>query len=458
MHSSPFPTLMSANSSSQHKLRLSGSLLAIAVLLPACSAPTAAGDWVLRWESGYSSGTALQEADRNPSRFAHGCVAQSSYTCRGPAIVRITGGDEGRYSVSVDGDSGFAFAVDKQSLVYETGVEPIPDANLSDAAGFLVAKGVRFDSKAVLPLALWTGRKFELDSTGSVLRIGPMVYDRLDDKARADGLLKSQKLAMSEALLERMFDSWITTMSEAADRFATWSTKAVVEVMTNEQRLGGMAFDIPAWFEPEIEEGGGAMSEDSTFQLTPSIVVAKLSGTSLTCSIDVEYRRAPMDAVEPIEGVEVADSIVAQNAMLSEITLSWQANASGARVFKCGDGRLTHAKAIAPIMDALATAVAERQRRADSLAEAKASAEREAEREKRKAERASESSSGGSSGSSGTSNRGPASEALKARCALEVDENAYAFFDGSRVDTRAWRQVASPRALQEYTRCLNLGR
>jgi len=212
---------MSAPNPFRRQLRLSGVLWTLAVLSSACSRPTAAGDWVLRWESGYSSGAALQEADRNPSRFAHGCITQSSYTCLGPAIVRITGGDEGRYSVSVDGDSGFAFSVDKQSLVYETGVEPVPNANLSDAAGYLVAKGVRFDSKAILPLALWTGRKFELDSTGSVLRIGPMVYDRLDDKARADGLLKSQKLAMSEALLERMFDSWVSTMSEAAGRLAT---------------------------------------------------------------------------------------------------------------------------------------------------------------------------------------------------------------------------------------------
>lgn len=58
------------------------------------------------------------------------------------------------------------------------------------------------------------------------------------------------------------------------------------------------------------------------------------------------------------------------------------------------------------------------------------------------------------SGSSAT----PVSDATKTRCALEVDENAYAFFDGNTVDTRAWRQTTNDATNMAYIRCLNRNR
>jgi hypothetical protein len=50
--------------------------------------------------------------------------------------------------------------------------------------------------------------------------------------------------------------------------------------------------------------------------------------------------------------------------------------------------------------------------------------------------------------------RPPASETLKAQCALEADEDAMAFFDGGSVDTRRWMEIASEGAKMEYIRCI----
>ena len=53
-----------------------------------------------------------------------------------------------------------------------------------------------------------------------------------------------------------------------------------------------------------------------------------------------------------------------------------------------------------------------------------------------------------------SSSGGGVSDAVKTRCALQVDENAYGFFDGNSVDTRAWRQTTNDRINFAYIRCL----
>jgi hypothetical protein len=60
--------------------------------------------------------------------------------------------------------------------------------------------------------------------------------------------------------------------------------------------------------------------------------------------------------------------------------------------------------------------------------------------------------------STSSSPNGGVPEALKTRCALEVDGNAYAFFDGNSVDTRRWRQTTNDRINMAYIRCLNQNR
>ena len=48
----------------------------------------------------------------------------------------------------------------------------------------------------------------------------------------------------------------------------------------------------------------------------------------------------------------------------------------------------------------------------------------------------------------------PVSDLVKTQCALEVDENAYAFFDGHAVDLAAWRRTTTDRVNMAYIRCI----
>jgi hypothetical protein len=48
----------------------------------------------------------------------------------------------------------------------------------------------------------------------------------------------------------------------------------------------------------------------------------------------------------------------------------------------------------------------------------------------------------------------PVSELVKSQCALEVDENAYAFLSGGGVDLDAWRRTTNDRINMAYIRCI----
>jgi hypothetical protein len=413
---------------------------ALTALLVACSTPGAEGDWMLRWEPPEQRSDVDGTIEGMPGLFTHGCTTMDD-VCRGPSLIRIGKGKEGGYTLSVDGETSQPFAIDQQNLVYNTGLESLSKAQQADATDYLLSQQIRPDLKAALPLAHWTGATFALEDDGRVLKVGELVYDRMPDQSRTNELLKSQKRALQELTLMRMFFSWLKAVAGGGNRVTAWNTDSLRSAMTADTQVGGMGFVLPDWFKPTLDGGTERASIDEYSEILRSTITGALDGTPLTCSIGIERRKQWIE--DPIAG------------RFPSFELIWPAEEG--KAIKCSGGMASHDRAIAPIINARAKAAVDAREKADSIEAAKADAKWKKEKEKReKAEEKREAN--GSSRSDDTPSRGPASEALKTSCALQADESAYAFIDGDRVDTPRWRAAASQGALQRYTRCLNLNR